>query len=966
MDKYFRSLTPTCLPEFLKFVVYSWELSEKKPLCITHSDWKRNTSNEFVTGLFQEREKYGQSMVSLFGRDLHNRSICVHIPFYHRIILEVKDSSSNRYVQWYLNDYFSKQVPYYNTNKVTWRFFDHYKSDKFYVDEESKVPQYQNFQFLEIYTYNKSLKYNVLRALRKSSGLKIDIVQHESFVPPVAQFLNTHNMSPSCAYQFSRYRQLTGQNRMTFCDIEVFLPYQPKQPTPFIKIDMVSNVRPSVLSFDIEALPHKEKDGSLKFPNANNMSNPIICICMIFRDCDGQVFKYSLSLEDHIPCSGGVEKYVFENEANLLEAFRDLVVLLQVDIFIHYNGDMFDWSYMYTRAQKLCPHGRFAYFGKLCTLKTHIKEVHFQNKAHGSQLSKRPRLYGIINLDVYTVIRRGNYKKLDSYRLNNVANEFLQHTKLDLPIPLMTEHWLSGDMKLRQQVIEYCVRDSELPLELVDKLNIISDILEMASITGVFMQQLLVRGQMFKVLCQLFIFARRMNFVLGNQHKGSDDLTSFQGACVLPVLSGVYDNVNTLDFQSLYPSIIRSMNFCFASRVMNTSFRHPHIKYVDVKCEGRTYTFQQTLPGILPQMITVLLTARSKTKRLMKKALKNQDTQLAKILNSRQLAYKISANSMYGFTGAPTSKYPSLPIAACVTAIGRQMIHISKEIAEDKKNGWTVVAGDTDSIFTYKPNITLQQAFDLGNELALSISTQLQQKFGAYIFLEFEKCYDTLILIVKKHYVGRAFLTVDGKGKIDAKGVAGKRRSFPPWARDVFWKVVNNLLVQKNVQMAIDTMVSEFEQLLKKVVPLHKLVLTTKLAKNYKNPERSIPYIIQQQLLTNTGIAPQPGERVQYVIIVSDTLDSKCALYKKVCALKLLERKPIDYTYYIKTLKHTMHLLFRGYNIDINPLFKKILGKSYAITHNMAILSGHTINSRILVRQAKNSRKTKMKQLKLC
>lgn len=54
------------------------------------------------------------------------------------------------------------------------------------------------------------------------------------------------------------------------------------------------------------------------------------------------------------------------------------------------------------------------------------------------------------------------------------------------------------------------------------------------------------------------------------------------------------------------------------------------------------------------------------------------------MLDGRQLALKISANSVYGFTGAQVGKLPCLEISQSVTAFGRQMIEFTKNEVENK------------------------------------------------------------------------------------------------------------------------------------------------------------------------------------------------------------------------------------------------------------------------------------------
>ena len=64
--------------------------------------------------------------------------------------------------------------------------------------------------------------------------------------------------------------------------------------------------------------------------------------------------------------------------------------------------------------------------------------------------------------------------------------------------------------------------------------------------------------------------------------------------------------------------------------------------------------------GILPEILEHLLSARKKAKA----ELKNETDPLKqKVLDGRQYALKVSANSVYGFTGAQQGKLPCLEIS---------------------------------------------------------------------------------------------------------------------------------------------------------------------------------------------------------------------------------------------------------------------------------------------------------------
>merc|ERR1719174_1073732 len=121
-----------------------------------------------------------------------------------------------------------------------------------------------------------------------------------------------------------------------------------------------------------------------------------------------------------------------------------------------------------------------------------------------------------------------------------------------------------------------------------------------------------------------------------------------------------------------------------------------------------------------------LLAARAVAKRDMKKA---KDPMVKAVQNGRQLALKISANSVYGFTGATVGQLPCLAISSSVTAFGRQMIDQTKAAVEERytlANGYgadaIVVYGDTDSVMVKFGVKTVDEAMKLGLEAAAEIT----------------------------------------------------------------------------------------------------------------------------------------------------------------------------------------------------------------------------------------------------
>jgi hypothetical protein len=83
--------------------------------------------------------------------------------------------------------------------------------------------------------------------------------------------------------------------------------------------------------------------------------------------------------------------------------------------------------------------------------------------------------------------------------------------------------------------------------------------------------------------------------------------------------------------------------------------------------------------GIIPEILVSLLDARSSTKKLMEK---EEDKFKKNILDGLQLAYKVTANSLYGQVGAPTSPIYYKELAASTTATGREMLEFSRDFIQ--------------------------------------------------------------------------------------------------------------------------------------------------------------------------------------------------------------------------------------------------------------------------------------------
>lgn len=138
----------------------------------------------------------------------------------------------------------------------------------------------------------------------------------------------------------------------------------------------------------------------------------------------------------------------------------------------------------------------------------------------------------------------------------------------------------------------------------------------------------------------------------------------------------------------MYPSIIQEYNICF------TTIKRKTASSSDDDVANLILPKSNTDLGVLPTQIRKLVESRRDVKKLMKTPDLSQDQYMQ--YNIRQMALKLTANSMYGCLGFTHSRFYAKPLAALVTMKGREILMDTKEIVQ--KSNYDVVYGDTDSL----------------------------------------------------------------------------------------------------------------------------------------------------------------------------------------------------------------------------------------------------------------------------
>jgi DNA polymerase delta subunit 1 len=584
----------------------------------------------------------------------------------------------------------------------------------------------------------------------------------------------------------------------------------------------------------------------------------------------------------------------FDTEAEMLEAWSKYMRQLDPDVVTGWNIFGFDLEYLYTRmVMTHCSPESFVW-GRLRDVSVELVTKILASSALGSNTLKMVPMIGRYVFDMFQDVKREH--KLESYSLNNVSKFFLNDTKLDMPVKEIFSRFKNGDPQLLGEVADYCLKDTELPHRISEKLRLIQNSIEMAKATWVPIAYLSERGQQIKVFSQICRKARELGFMVPTIKIDKNTTSDYQGATVLDAQTGAYYNpITALDFASLYPSIMRAHNLCYSTLVVDKRYMGlPGIKYETFG----PHTFAQDVPSLLPVILNELAAFRKKAKKSMAE---NEGTPMEAIYNGKQLAYKISMNSIYGFTGASKGMLPCVAIASTVTFRGREMIDETKTYVETHFPGAKVRYGDTDSVMVEfdVQGRTGQDAIDYSWKLGEQASEQCSKLFRAPNDLELEKVYCPYFLYSKKRYAAKMY---EKKGdsvvfkKIDIKGLQVVRRDTCVYVRGVLKKLLNLVLDSNDPRPAILFARQCAKDLLGGRVNHNELIVSKQLGSEYKT---RVPHVeVRDKIRARApGSEPQNGDRVPFLVIKGPGI-----LCDKVeDPVWVTEHKiPIDYKYYFE------------------------------------------------------------------
>lgn len=429
-----------------------------------------------------------------------------------------------------------------------------------------------------------------------------------------------------------------------------------------------------IASIDIECYSE-----SGQFPDSMKMSDTCFQIAITTKQNGEYIDKKIFGV-----------KTEYQTEREMLEAFVKYLKKLDPDVITGWNIFGFDLEYIYNR---MVVTGCKDYvLGKLDDENVDLTVKNLSSSALGNNTLKIVKMIGRYVFDMYQEIKREH--KFESYSLNNVSKILLGDKKIDMPVSEIFSRFKTGEGL--EEVAEYCIKDTELPHAISEKLSLFQNLVEMAKACWVPLNFLSERGQQIKVFSQMAHAARELGFMIPTIRQNRDAPTEggYQGATVLNAQTGAYyEPITALDFASLYPSIMCAHNLCYSTLVMDK-------QYMDIP--GVTYerfgphVFALEKNGVrISSLLPVILERLKVYRKEAKSKMETCSPEMYNVYNGKQLAYKISMNSVYGFTGASKGILPLMQIAETVTMRGRQMIEQSRDYVEKNFPGAKVRYGDS-------------------------------------------------------------------------------------------------------------------------------------------------------------------------------------------------------------------------------------------------------------------------------
>ena len=638
------------------------------------------------------------------------------------------------------------------------------------------------------------------------------------------------------------------------------------------------------ISLDIEV----ESEEKNRLPDAKTAEGKVTAVGFESSDKLKQVFvlrrnDISEGTNDLAP-DIKVRFYDEDNEKGMIEDVFNLIK--DYPLLITYNGDGFDLPYLYNRAERL-------------GIDKNTNPLYMMRDSATLKEGVHLDLYRTLSNRAFQIYAFG--QKYTDFSLNSVSKGLLNEQKLDYGVEI--------DKMTLYQIGKYCQNDAYLTYKLTSfNDDLLMNLLVVISRIGRMPIDDISRMGVSQWIRSLLYYEHRKNNMLIPRReeidKRSTEVTNdavikdkkYRGGLVVEPKEGIHFDVTVMDFASLYPSIIKVKNLSYETvRCSHTECKKNMIPqtnhWVCTKKNGLT----SVLIGSLRDLRVNYYKTMSKNQNLT-----NEERQLYTVVAA---ALKVILNASYGVMGAQIFPLYFLPAAEATTATGRHII--LDTIEKCRELNVDVLYGDTDSIFVKNPTEQQMQ----------TIINQAKNNHG--VELEVEKEYRYVVLSDrKKNYLG-----VTKNGKVDVKGLTGKKSHTPAFIKSLFYDILDILAEVKtndefkNAKSKISSKIAECSRKIQaKEIPLSDLAFNVMLSKSLNEYTKTIPQHIRAAKQLESVREIKKGDRISYVKIINKP---------GVRPVEMAKQSEIDSSKYMEFMQSTLDQITSSMNMD----FDTIIGK---------------------------------------
>ncbi len=534
-----------------------------------------------------------------------------------------------------------------------------------------------------------------------------------------------------------------------------------------------------------------------------------------------------------------------KDDSRIIREFVQFVRDFRPDVIVGYNTDAFDWHYLKERA-------------KIHGIKLNIGKDGSELSIEKGGVSPEVNIAGVLNVDLYKIARR-DLSEVKVKTLENVA-EFLgamRKIERESLTPREIYDFSRGSEEERGRLRAYAIADAVSALKIAERLLPLQ--IELSHILRCPLDLLANMGRGRQVEALLLSEAFKRGELVPQRREGRAE--SYEGGFVLPPKKGLHENVISLDFSSMYPSIMLSFNISPDTFVPPEAVKNKDDFYIAPEVG---HAFRKHPDGFFKQILSELVEKRREIKRRMEEVAEKEgkDSQEARILDVQQHCLKILTNAFYGYTGWSAAKFYRKECAEATTAWGRYFIKKAIKMAESL--GFDVIYGDTDSIFAkLSGEATKEEIIKRAKELATAISSEWE-----LAKLEIKEFFKTIFFTGKKKRY--AALTEDGE--IVVRGLEARRGDWCELAKEVQMKVIEIILRRKDAKLAAEYVRDVIEDLRSGKIPIEKLIIYKTLTKKIEGYETKQAHVVAAKVAKDANVIYEIGSKIPYVIVCETVL----------------------------------------------------------------------------------------------